>query len=157
MVYKHAKPFIRAFSSIAKQQFGQNVHIGELHKGESQITTKDVSIIVGVTNELVGQIIFGMEQDCSKAIVKAMMGGIEVSELDDMGRSALQEYFNWVCGNAAANFIDYDPPYTIDITPPIISIGISKIYPSCPEVYSVPLQLDSGISVELTMSVKERF
>jgi len=152
----YINPFIKSFTRIFTTQFNQQVEIGELSVSKIPIISEDMSIIIGITTDMTGQIVFAMCENTAKYICSSMMMGMEVPEIDDMARSALQEFFNWVCGHSAEDFLQIDPPHTIDITPPMISIGRTEMYAAAGIILLVPLKLPNNGIVDLYVSLKSK-
>ena len=55
----------------------------------------DITAVVGMVGQVRGNIAYSMAEDTAKKIVSAMMMGMPVEELDEMGRSALGEFSTW--------------------------------------------------------------
>ncbi|OEF98587.1 chemotaxis protein CheX [Desulfuribacillus alkaliarsenatis] len=149
-------PFIQSFSRIFKTQFNQEVEIGQISLTKAPIISNDISVVIGITTDMSGQIIFAMEENAAKYICSTMMMGMEVAEIDDMARSAIQEFFNWVCGHSAEEFLQIDPPHTIDITPPMFNVGKVEMYAAAGVILLVPLKLQNDSIVELYVSLKSK-
>jgi len=86
-----------------------------------EFTANSVLIILGVTGELKGHVIFELKEDNAKLLASKMMMGYEVSTLDDMALSAISELGNMIMGNAATIFSNNKK--LIDITPPTVARG----------------------------------
>ncbi|OEH85802.1 hypothetical protein BHU72_03200 [Desulfuribacillus stibiiarsenatis] len=149
-------PFIKSFKRIFNTQFNQEVEIGDISVTKQPIISKDLCVIIGITTDLSGQIVFAMSESTAKYICSTMMMGMEVAEIDEMARSAIQEFYNWVCGHSAEDFLTIDPPHTIDITPPMFSIGQTQMYAAAGLILLVPLKLQNDGVVELYVSLKSR-
>ncbi len=83
-------------------------------------STAEVNILLGLSNGVQGNIVIGFSQETAINIISAMMGGVEVKSIDNMGKSALGEMANMVIGSAISG-ISQD--YVIDLSPPTIAIG----------------------------------
>lgn len=156
MKAEYINPFLKSFNRIFETQFNQKVEVGQLAVSKAPIISNDLSVIIGITTDMAGQIVFAMSEDTARHICSTMMMGMEVAEIDDMARSALQEFFNWVCGHAAEDFLHIDPPHTIDITPPMFSIGRTEMYAASGVILLVPLKLQNDGTVELYVSLKSK-
>jgi chemotaxis protein CheX len=73
-------------------------------------------IQIGVTGHMTGDIVFGLSKPVALKIVSAMMGGFAITEIDDIGKSAISELGNMISGNACTML--YNQGVQIDITPP---------------------------------------
>lgn len=79
-----------------------------------------VNLLIGLSNGVKGNIVVGMTKEAALRIVSGMMGGMEVSELNDMAKSALSEFANMLCGNAIAKIPTND---RVNVAPPTIITG----------------------------------
>jgi chemotaxis protein CheX len=76
----------------------------------------EVCVLVGVLGDLQGQVICGMSTDTAKRIASFMLFA-EVTELDQMGVSAICELKNIIVGTASTNLSLTG--YKCNITPPL--------------------------------------
>jgi len=90
-------------------------------------------IMVGVTGELKGNVIFELQNENAKLLASKMMMGCEVNELDDMALSAISELGNMIMGNAAtifsqnAKLIDITPPTAVKGNVSFMTQGLTNI------------------------------
>lgn len=73
-------------------------------------------IQVGMTGQFSGDVMFGLQEQVALRIVSVMMGGFVLTEMDEMGQSAISELGNMISGNAST--ILSNQGYVVDITPP---------------------------------------
>jgi chemotaxis protein CheX len=97
----------------------------ERHEAAAQIT-----VLIGLTVGIKGNIVLSLDKSTSLNIVSAMMGGMEVNEFDSMAKSALGELVNMVLGSAiqklsSSILIDMSPPTLI--TGKRVSLMISRV------------------------------
>jgi chemotaxis protein CheX len=82
-----------------------------------------------------------------------MMGGIPVTELDEMSKSAVSEMGNMIMGNATTFFANKN--IGIDITPPSLltaeRIEMSSKVPSI----VIPLELEGFGTITINVSAEE--
>jgi chemotaxis protein CheX len=71
-----------------------------------------------VSGKLEGNVLYGFADDCAKSVVAKMIGEESVTELDQLGLSALGEIANMITGNAATQLAEAG--FTCDISPPVI-------------------------------------
>ncbi len=114
-------PFIEALMNIMPQLGFQNISKGKISIGDQFMNSKGVTILVGLTDELQGNVAYNMSTETAKAIASTMMMGMPVAEMDEMAQSAISELTNMVTGNAATNFEKYG--LKVDISPPTLVVG----------------------------------
>ncbi len=82
--------------------------------------TEEINVVLGFTEGLKGNLILCLTNQAAIKIVSGMMGGAEVNELDDMGKSAISEFANMLGGST---IMQLQCKKLIDISPPNIVKG----------------------------------
>jgi len=152
---KYLNPFIEGASSILNQTCHTEVAMGKPHLKNSPFETDSVAVIIGITGDVKGQVIFTMTTNNAKKIASRMMMGMEVNELDDMSKSAISELTNMILGTTATNFSKLG--VTIDITPPSLLLGNAmQISTSKAETLGIPLNMaEIGVDFEINIALQE--
>lgn len=148
-------PFISAAQSVLRDLSQLSTKMGKPYLKNPEYEGEIVSVIVGVTGELRGQVIFSLENPQACMIASHMMMGMPVPELNDMARSAVSEMANMILGNAATIFSTKG--ITVDITPPNLVMGSNMSFTvSDSKTICVPLELEDGSSLlELNIAIKK--
>lgn len=115
-------PFITAAINVLDQFVGGEIEHGQLAVRTAIFTTQQISIAVGVSGQVKGQVIYGMSQVTATKIASAMMGSTTVA-FDEMVASAISEMGNIISGNAAT--LLSESGFVCDITPPTMIRGIN--------------------------------
>ncbi|MDM8534505.1 chemotaxis protein CheX [Clostridiaceae bacterium HSG29] len=121
MKVEYINPFIKASKEVFKMTMNLDLEIGRPYVKKTPFALKDVVLVVGITGEVKGQVIINFEMEIAKKIASKMMMGMEVSELDEMSKSAISELGNMIMGNTATLIANQG--IAIDITPPTLMIG----------------------------------
>ncbi|MGE4283472.1 MAG: chemotaxis protein CheX [Clostridia bacterium] len=151
---EHINPFIEASQAVLKSAANMDITLGKLYMKTSPYPSDTLAIIIGLTGQLRGQVIFSMSKDIACKIASAMMMGMPVTELDEISKSAVTEATNMILGNTAT--ILYNRGIAIDITPPSLLIGDNmQISTNKMKTVCVPLNIDSGGVIELDISVAD--
>ncbi len=139
---EHINPFLLSAEQILAQVCNIQTKVGPLSKDNVLIDGEPVFIMLGVTGEMSGQVCIVFDMEGAKNIASRMMMGMPVNEIDDMAKSALSELGNMIMGNAATILANNE--IRIDITPPTLGMGSTKL--SSPNMTSikVPLLYDGG-------------
>ena len=118
---KLVNPFIDAFMTVLPQ-------IGFQEPARAAMTVKDkmtqslgVTIIVGFTKQIRGNVVYNMSEDTAKYIASTMMMGMPVENFDEMAQSAVSEMSNMLTANAATNLAAMG--LEVDISTPSLSVG----------------------------------
>lgn len=113
-------PFLDAVK-YTLEQFGiMDIKKGALTKKPSLFTDNGVGSIVGITGRLNGNIAYSMSLDTAKRLVSAMMMGMPVETIDEMGKSAIGELSNMITGHASVELSQKG--YEVNITPPDVRV-----------------------------------
>ena len=139
---EHINPFLMSAQQILAQVCMIQTKVGQLSKDNMCVDGEPVFIMLGVTGEMTGQVCIVFDMDAAKDIASRMMMGMPVAEIDEMAKSALSELGNMIMGNAATLLANNN--LTIDITPPTLGMGTTKL--SSPNMTSikVPLLYEGG-------------
>lgn len=146
-------PFLNAMLSVMPQLGFQKVTTGKLTIKTDLVTSMGVTLIVGMSHQVRGNIAYNMTQDTAKEIASIMMMGMEVSGFDELAQSALAELANMITANAAVNFEKQSK--VVDISPPSLVIGeqftarLSTNKFICLETYVDSKLIELNISLEM--------
>lgn len=122
-------PFLSSAVSVIQMTSQISPKVGKPSVKDTAFTDNSVLIMLGVTGQLEGQVIFEIKEENAKLLASKMMMGYEVPELDAMAMSAISELGNMIMGNSATAFSTQGT--IIDITPPTVAKGnvvISRQY-----------------------------
>ncbi|OQY06906.1 MAG: hypothetical protein B6I28_05945 [Fusobacteriia bacterium 4572_132] len=122
-------------------------------KLKSKVESKyPVTIVVGLTGDLNGNITYNLEIDTAKKLASKMMMGMPVLELDDMTKSALSEISNMITGTSSGKLAELKK--NTDISPPTLIIGKEiKLWIS--QVETIAILLDTSIGeIELNIGLE---
>ena len=116
-----ATPFIKAFFDLLPQMGFQQVKRGNLRVSEKMAVSLDVIAVVGLSQQLRGNVAYAMSQDTAKKFASVMMMGMPVERLDEMSQSAISEASNMLTANAAMTLESQG--LSVNISPPTLVIG----------------------------------
>lgn len=94
-------PFLESARIVIEQVIQVSPSTGMLGIKDIELIDDHIWIQVGMTGQLSGDIIFGIAEQVALKIVSAMMGGYVITEMDEMGQSAISELGNMISGNAS--------------------------------------------------------
>jgi chemotaxis protein CheX len=119
----------------------------------SPYSANNIVILIGITGDIKGQAMLSFDESMALKVVSKMMGGMEIKDLDDIGKSALSELGNMILGNSAT--LLFNIGVEIDITPPTLMTGENlSVSGNQMQVISVPLDSD-GEKIDLSIFIKE--
>lgn len=114
-------PFVVALGEVLPQLGFKNIIRGNLAVKEEMVDSRGVTVLIGMTNQIRGNIAYNMTEQTAKKIASTMMMGMAVAEMDSMAQSAISELVNMVTANATMNFEKQG--LVVDISPPSLVMG----------------------------------
>lgn len=140
MKAEYINPFLESAIVVIEQVVQIRPATGQLGLKDITYIENHIWIQIGMNGQMNGNIIFGLSEGVALKMISAMMGGYAISEIDEMGRSAISELGNMISGNAS--MLLYNQGVTVDITPPqvIQSAGVMDF--SVTKALTVPLIMD---------------
>ncbi|NGQ94404.1 chemotaxis protein CheX [Brevibacillus sp. SYP-B805] len=135
---QYIHPFLESAATVIQQICNVTITRGELGIKDVAYSEDHIWIRIGLTGQLEGDVIFGLHHEVALRVVSAMMGGFPISELDEIGKSAISELGNMISGNAST--LLFNQGVSIDITPPQL-VQNQEALPSSGKALAVPLNL----------------
>lgn len=116
MKAEYINPFLESARIVIEQMINIRPTTGQLGVKDIKFVEKYIWIQIGITGQMQGDIVFGLHEVVALKLVSAMMGGFILTEMDEMGHSAISELGNMISGNASTML--YNQGVRVDITPP---------------------------------------
>lgn len=155
MNVEYINPFIEASQSVLSMMTGSTPVLGQVFLRKSPFQSDNIAVIVGLTGRIRGQVVISLSKETALSVASSMMGGMPVTELDDLSKSAISELGNMIMGNTAT--ILASRGIGIEITPPSLLLGDKiVIAPSHMRTVCVPLELGPNGKLEIDVSLEER-
>jgi len=121
MKVEYANPFVQAAVQTFQKEIGVRLSRKDLKLKNSPVPSQAISIIIGVTGAVRGQVVLSLDENVAMAVTKAMLPGKLPVELKKLVNSAVSELANIITGQASILLAgDHGK---IDITPPAIIMG----------------------------------
>ncbi|MCU6710272.1 chemotaxis protein CheX [Paenibacillus sp. J5C_2022] len=140
MKAEYINPFLESAIVVIEQVVQIRPATGQLGLKDITYIENHIWIQIGMNGQMNGNIIFGLSEGVALKMVSAMMGGYAISEIDEMGRSAISELGNMISGNAS--MLLYNQGVTVDITPPQVIQSAGAMDFSVTKALTVPLIVD---------------
>ncbi|MEJ6949848.1 chemotaxis protein CheX [Natronospora cellulosivora (SeqCode)] len=100
--------------------FGYNLELLTEDEDSNLNSVEEVNVLIGLSNGTQGNMIISLNKKTALRIISAMMGGMEIKEIDNMGESALGELANILIGSVVSGIAT---DKQIDLSPPTIATG----------------------------------
>lgn len=155
MNVEYINPFIEASQTVLAMMTGNKPELGKVYIRKTPFASDNVAVIVGLTGTIRGQVIISFNKASAISVASAMMGGMPITELDEISKSAIAELGNMIMGNTAT--ILASRGIGIEITPPsLLTADNLTIAPANMETVSIPLKLWGGNSMEIDVSLENK-
>ena len=113
-------PFLEGAITFFKQELSVEISRGRPWIKECRSTSQEISVLVGVTGEAKGFVLYSMNERTAKNIASAMLGS-PVPLYDQLAESALGEMGNIITGQAASRLEHLG--YVCKLSPPALITG----------------------------------
>jgi len=134
--------------------FGVHATRKNMYVKKSPFYAGQVIILIGMVGQVSGQVCFELTLDTAKKIVGKMMGGMEISEWDEMSRSAVSEMGNMIMGTTSTIFSNNE--INVDITPPTLLTGNEiEISNKIPTI-AIPFELEEIGMITLNLTLEKK-
>ncbi|MGG0824038.1 chemotaxis protein CheX [Paenibacillus turicensis] len=144
-------PFLQSACSVIEQVVQVSPSTGSPGLKEIVPIQDHIWIQIGMTGHFSGMVTFGLEEAVALRIVSAMMGGFVLTEMDEMGQSAISELGNMISGNASTLLSNQG--IVVDITPPQVIKSSSAEGLSPRKALCVPLLMDGIGELDIQVMV----
>ncbi len=152
MKVEYINPFVLSATSILEQVAQLKVTRGEVSLRPRMFSTAEVSVLLGVTGDVEGQVIYGLSRDTALAIAKRMMSNLTLEGFDEVACSAIGELGNMITGHATG--ILEKEGIVIRISSPAIITGQQVSVSSTKgAILGVPLESEAG-TLEINVSLQ---
>lgn len=121
MKAKYANPFVNAAVMTFKKELNVELQRNSLTAKTAPVPSKDLSIIIGVTGSVRGQVVYSLDQNVAFSVAKAMLPDMHPLDQKNMTKSAVSELANIITGQAS--IVLAGDSNRIDLTPPVVFSG----------------------------------
>ena len=139
MKAEYINPFLESARLVIEQVVNVTPTTGQLDIKDVKFVESYVWIQIGITGQMNGDIVFGLHEQVALRLVSAMMGGFEITQLDEMSQSAISELGNMISGNAST--LLYNQGVKIDITPPKVILAANAAGFEPKRALTIPLKI----------------
>lgn len=145
-------PFAEQAAMVLEKELGAKPRRGDLSLKPSPFPASDLNVIIGVTGDIEGQVVYSMSLSTAQWIASTMMG-MEADISDEIARSAINELGNMVTGRAMTALSRNG--YSAIITPPSLFVGKDMIVTTVMPILGIPLLFDDG-RIDINVALREK-
>ncbi|TYP69809.1 chemotaxis protein CheX [Paenibacillus methanolicus] len=140
MKAEYINPFLESAKIVIEQVAQVRPATGTLGVKDVKFVENYIWIQIGLNGQLNGDIVLGLSEEVAIKMVSAMMGGFAISEMDEMGKSAISELGNMISGNASTML--FNQGVRVDITPPKVLHSAQSAGFETKKALTIPLIMD---------------
>ncbi|REE57559.1 chemotaxis protein CheX [Paenibacillus taihuensis] len=140
MKAEYINPFLESAKVVIEQLIQVKPSTGQLGVKEIKFVENYIWIQIGINGQMNGDIVFGLSEEVALKMVSAMMGGFVISEMDEMGKSAISELGNMISGNASTML--FNQGVRVDITPPKVLHSAQTAGFNASKALTIPLIME---------------
>lgn len=147
----YINPFFLATTSVFKTMLNLEPQAGVPTAIDELTPVKEANVIIGVTGDLRGSLLYSFSKEMALEMVY-IMSGMRMKELDMFVSSALSEVANIISGNALTHLSKNQ--LICDIAPPQLLIGTGgSLSMSSERAILLPLHTDIG-TLDISISLR---
>lgn len=144
-------PFTNATCQTLKILLDLDEIVETSQKPDGSKEEDKIDIVIGITGDLTGEVLYRFPTETTLEIVK-MMSGMEFTKIDEFVTSALGEIANIISGNAVTDLSEQE--VICDILPPKLTEGVELNIPDeTTYVFSTKINTSIG-EVEVKLKLK---
>ncbi|NLX78160.1 MAG: chemotaxis protein CheX [Clostridiaceae bacterium] len=150
MKVDYINPVLIASSRIIKILLQEDVILGRLSLSDGHNLTDSMAIIMWMSGDFEGRFVFAIKRDVALYIASTMMGE-EITELDDMAKSAVAEMATMILGRTGIIFSERG--IEVKISYPTLVEGdcvyISTLSQKKRTIINIPLIMSRGNVIDI--------
>lgn len=149
METKYAEIFTDAWNTVV-ESYSPGYIVSEYTEAPAgRVKGRDICVLIGIIGNLNGQVFLSMDAETGKVLASEMLGGMEITEVDELVISAVSELCNMIMGNACSNISSGEP---VDITPPTV-ISDEEERLNAKPLYNISFLLENSKIVDFHLDV----
>lgn len=138
MEIKKLSPFVEGIKNVFETFGLTDIQKGRIERKNNLSSAREVNVIIGLEDGLKGSATYSMSYATARNIVSTMMGGMPVTEVNDIVKSGICEFVNMVSANAITLYANKN--IKIDNTPPTLIHG-NSVFTMLSRVETIMLEL----------------
>ena len=109
-------PFLEAAALVFRQMLQTELVRGKTTIKKTPAPGYEVAIVIGITGEVTGTVVYSMNMDTVRKIVQKLMPNVESKAIEKEYKDVIGEVGNMITGNALNVFLNNDKD--LDVTVP---------------------------------------
>lgn len=152
MENRYANIFIDSWHTVLGSLSAKKILSTEVSPVQEQPTSGSIFVLMGIIGDVNGKVVMSLDAKAGKALASDMLGGMEVSDVDELVISAVGEICNMVMGTACSSISA--PGTNVDITPPTVIANEEPPQQAEQPAYRISFRLEEIESIDFNVSIK---
>ena len=136
MEHKYAEIFIDACSMVLDSFSSRRIASANVTSPNCP-DSREIFVSMGLAGDIDGQVTMSMDAETGKSLAGEMLGGMEITDVDELVTSAVGELCNMIMGNACSELARRN--LAVDITAPCLVDGEWIFFGSAANIWSIPI------------------
>ncbi|MBE6012374.1 chemotaxis protein CheX [Anaeropeptidivorans aminofermentans] len=151
MENKYADIFINAWHTVLESFSTKQITLAEIHSSKNPVDNRDILVFMGIIGAVSGQVAISMDVNTGKILASEMLGGMEVTDADELVTSAVGEICNMIMGNACLHISSAETG--VDITPPTVICNETAPQILISPSYKISLHLEDLDEIDFNVEI----
>lgn len=151
MEKKYADIFITAWCTVLESFSSKQLIHAEIHDPNENADNCDILVSIGIIGDINGQVAMAMDVKTGKILASEMLGGMDVTDMDELVTSAVSEMCNMIMGNACLSISSETPG--VDITPPTVICNQAGPHPASSPSYKISFKMEDLDDIDFNVEI----
>jgi len=149
---EYSKIFITAWNTVIESFSSRHIISADVSPVKEYTDgNRGIHVVIGIIGDINGQISMSMNAETGKVLASDMLGGMKITEVDEMVTSAVGELCNMIMGNACSTISSNET--SVDITPPtVIADEILPLLTTKP-IYNITFVIEDLEGIDFIVAV----
>lgn len=136
----YVSTLIKSFNFVLDSFSSSKILSTDIKIPRNQAATYGITVNIGFVGDIDAKIYMSMNTMTGLSLASEMLGGLEMTEIDELAVSAVAEFCNMIMGNACSRLSGHN--MVVDITPPVVMIDQMEFIYETDTSYTISIQLE---------------
>jgi len=151
METKYSNIFIDSWNNVIESFSSKQIKSADITQPKDGAFNCDIFVYMGIIGDIKGLVYMSMDAETGKVLASEMLGGIEITDVDEMVISAVGEMCNMIMGNACSSISLMNT--VVDITPPTVVVGQDMPQLEMKPSYNISFVLEDMDKINFNVAV----
>lgn len=148
---KYANVFIDSWHAVLESFSSKKIMSTEVNPPKEYQDNGGIFVFMGIEGDVNGQVVMALDSKTGKVLTSDMLGGMEITDVDELVTSAVGEMCNMIMGNVCLNISSKNT--NVDITPPTVISDYQFPKQTIRPSYSISFQLEDLEAIDFNVAI----